>query len=128
MKTLKNVLLVNAVSSGVTGIGLLAFSPTVAILFGVPSPFPVTSVGIFLIVFAVFVFIEGRRSAPQVSRVKVIVALDTIWVVASLFIVALQLFELTLIGYFAMGAVALWVATMAYLQNNGIRQITVTKL
>src|SRR5687767_8440239 len=106
MKTLKNVLLVNAVSSGVTGIGLLAFSPTMAILFGVPSPFPVTSVGIFLIVFAVFVFIEGRRSAPQVSRVKVIVALDTIWVVASLFIVALQLFELTLIGYFAMSAVA----------------------
>jgi hypothetical protein len=128
MKTLKKVLLVNAVSSGVTGIGLLVFSPVVAILFGVPSPFPVTSVGIFLVVFAVFVFIEGRRTAPQVSRVKVIVALDTIWVAMSLLIVALQLFELTFTGYLAIGAVALWVATMAYLQNNGIKQISGAKL
>lgn len=128
MKTLKNVLLVNAVSSGVTGIGLLGFSPTVAVLFGVPSPLPVSFVGIFLIVFAVFVFIEGRRSVPQVSRVKIIVALDTLWVVASLLIVALQLFGLTTIGYLAIGAVALWVAAMAYLQNNGIKQMSAAKL
>ena len=122
MKTLKNILLLNAVSSGITGIGLLVFSSTVAVLFGVPSVFPVSSVGIFLIVFAAFVFIEGRRTVPHANRVKIIVVLDTLWVAASLLIVVLQLFELTIMGYLAIAAVAVWVAAMAYLQHIGIKQ------
>jgi hypothetical protein len=36
----------------------------------------------------------------------------------------LQLFNLTPLGYFGIGAVALWVAGMAYLQINGMNRLT----
>jgi hypothetical protein len=37
MKTLKNVLLINGVSSGVTGLGLVLFAASLADLFGTSS-------------------------------------------------------------------------------------------
>ena len=57
--------------------------------------------------------------------VKVIIALDVAWVFVSTVIVLLQLFNLTPLAYFAISAVALWVAGMAYLQINGMKRLTV---
>ena len=62
MKTLKNVLLVNALSSGATGLGLIAFAAPIAILFGISEPTPVMEVGIFLVVFAILVFRGGQKN------------------------------------------------------------------
>ena len=125
MKTLKNVLLVNALSSGATGLGLIAFAAPVAILFGISEATPVIEVGVFLFAFAILVFREGRRTTPNLRMVKLIIILDISWVLVSLLVVVLQLFNLTPIGYFGIGAVALWVAGMAYLQINGIKRLTV---
>ncbi|HET6542389.1 MAG TPA: hypothetical protein VFG46_17985 [Chryseolinea sp.] len=125
MKTLKNVLLVNALSSGATGLGLIAFAAPVAILFGISEATPVIEVGVFLFAFAILVFREGRRTTPNLRMVKLIIILDISWVLVSLLVVVLQLFYLTPIGYFGIGAVALWVAGMAYLQINGIKRLTV---
>jgi hypothetical protein len=127
MLALKNVLRINAISSGVTGLGLIAFASTVASLFGLNNGMAVSEVGIFLLVFATFVFREGQRTAPKTNAVKVIIALDVTWVAASGLIVVFQLFELTLLGYLSISAVALWVAAMAYLQNAGLKQLTYTK-
>jgi hypothetical protein len=125
MKTLKNVLLVNALSSGVTGLGLIAFASPIAVLFGISEPTPVMEVGIFLVAFAILVFRAFRRTIPNVKMIKLIIALDISWVFVSLLIVTLQLFNLTPLGYFAIGAVGLWVAGMAYLQINGMKRLTV---
>ena len=125
MKTLKNVLLVNALSSGATGLGLIAFSAPIAILFGISEPTPVMEVGIFLVAFAILVFREGRRTTYNLRIVKLIIALDIAWVLVSTLIVLLQLFNLTPLAYFAISAVALWVAGMAYLQINGMKRLTV---
>ncbi|HYI79138.1 MAG TPA: hypothetical protein VEW65_16065 [Chryseolinea sp.] len=125
MKTLKNVLLLNALSSGATAVGLIAFAAPVAILFGLEKPTPVIEVGIFLLLFAIFVFLEGRKTAQNPNMVKLIIGLDLGWVLASSSIVALQLFSLTLLGYFAISAVALWVAGMAYLQIGGLKRLTI---
>ena len=57
--------------------------------------------------------------------VKLIIALDISWVLVSVLIVMLQLFNLTPLGYFAISAVGLWVAGMAYLQINGLKRLTV---
>jgi hypothetical protein len=125
MKTLKNVLILNAISSGATGLGLVVFAAPIAILFGLDKPTPVLEVGIFLLVFAILVFVESRRATQNSNVVKLIIALDLGWVAVSVSIVALQLFSLTPLGYFAIGAVALWVAGMAYLQIGGLKRLTI---
>jgi len=124
MKTLKNVLLVNALSSGATGLGLIGFAAPIAILFGITESAPILEVGIFLVAFAILVFKEGRRTIHNLKIVKLIIALDIVWVLVSLLVVLLQLFNLTPLGYFGIGAVALWVAGMAYLQINGMNRLT----
>jgi hypothetical protein len=124
MKTLKNVLIVNALSSGATGLGLVAFATPLAVLFGIEKSTPVLEVGIFLVGFAILVFRESQRTMHNPKIVKLIIALDISWVLVSLVIVALQLFSLTPLGYIAIGAVALWVAGMALLQINGLKRLT----
>lgn len=123
MNTLNRVLLLNSLSSGVTGLGLILFASTVATLFGVSTGTAFTEVGIFLVVFAIVVFMESRSNPHRVGRLRLIIVADVTWVVVSLAIVFLQLFNLTTIGYATIGAVALWVAAMAYLQLMGFKQL-----
>ncbi|HEY5746672.1 MAG TPA: hypothetical protein VIU12_11385 [Chryseolinea sp.] len=124
MLTLRNVLLINAVSSGATGLLLVLFSDFFARLFGIESVSPFLETGIFLLAFAGFVFYEGRRSTTNTSRIRLIIALDTLWVVASTLLLVLQPVAITLIGNLFIAAVAVWVAAMAALQFRGLKQIT----
>lgn len=123
MISLKNVLLINAVSSGATGIGLVVLAKTVAELFGTTSTGAVMGVGIFLIVFAAGVLNEALQRTTRHTPIYIIIALDILWVIGSAAVVLPQLFNLTAIGYIAITAVALWVAAMAYLQIKGVKQI-----
>jgi hypothetical protein len=122
MKALKNVLLINAVSSGATGIGLLVLGDFIAALFGVSKPQAFWGVGIFLIGFAILVFAEGIKNPPRQNRVGLISILDCTWVVGSFVVVIFQLFDLTTIGYVLITGVALWVAAMAYFQLTGLKK------
>ncbi len=128
MKTLKNVLLLNAVSSGATGIGLIVFAASVSELFGIIDYRALWGVGAFLFSFACLVFIESKRFPHNLSMVKLIIALDVMWVLGSFSIVLLQMFHLSGVGYFAISLVAIWVSAMAYLQINGVKQILTPKL
>lgn len=124
MLTLRNVLLINAVSSGATGLLLVLFSDFFAGLFGIESVSPFLETGIFLLAFAGFVFYEGRRSQINASRIRLIIVLDSLWVVASILLLALQPVAISWIGNLFIAAVALWVAAMAGLQFRGMKQIT----
>lgn len=124
MTTLKNVLLLNGLSSGVTGIGLIVFAPAVADLFAVSQTQAFYGTGIFLLLFGANVAYVSRKSVIQAKEVLFITALDFLWVLTSAAIVLLGLFDLSLIGYLLIGAVAAWVATMAYLQSKGMKQLT----
>lgn len=128
MKTLKNVLLINALSSAATGIGLVVFAPIVADLFGISAYKVLWGVGVFLFSFAAMVFIESRKYPHNLKMVRLIIALDITWVLGSVAIVLLQMFQLSGIGYFSVSAVAIWVAAMAYLQISGVKQITAAKV
>jgi hypothetical protein len=123
MITLKNVMLINAVSSGATGAGLVLASNLVANVFGTDKTQPFTGVGIFLIAFATLVYLASRQSPMNSNAVRLIVAGDTLWVVVSLVIVLFQIFNISMMGYLLIGAVAIWVAAMAFLQFNGLNQI-----
>jgi hypothetical protein len=120
MITLKNVLLINSISSGVTGIGLIAFASPASSMMGIAESAICVGVGIFLVAFALLVFLEGRRDQAREARVRLITALDASWVVASIIVVAAPI-EFTIIGRIAIIAVALWVAMMAFLQFRGLR-------
>ena len=121
MKNLKNVLLLNAVSSGATGMGLIIFAGFMADIFGLSQLSPFYSTGVFLVVFAGFVLYEGFQKPIRASHVLFISVLDSIWVLTSLVIVLLGLFNLSFIGYSLITGVAIWVAAMAYLQMKGIK-------
>ena len=121
---LKNVLLVNALTSGATGLLLILFKTSVAQLFGSATQWPFIAAGIFLVVFAIMVFAQSRKQQVSKGWVKLIIALDIMWVVESAIILLPQLFGLTSVGYALIGAVALWVALMAFLQIKGLRQLS----
>lgn len=125
METLKKVLFINSISSGVTGLALIFFASTLGELFGT-MPIAVSETGVFLIVFSIFVFIEARRTSLKAGRISAIIALDVLWVVVSAVIILFQLFNLTAIGYIAIGAIAIWVSGMIYFQSNGKKAMTRT--
>lgn len=124
MIRLKNALLLNAVSSGATGLLLLIFPGFFAGLFGTSQSIPYTVTGIFLLFFALDVYLQSRKDPLHYGRVQWIIALDILWVVGSLIIIVPRLFNLTAIGYILIGGVALWVAAMAVLQSLGLRQLS----
>ena len=124
MITLKNTLLLNAVSSGVTGLGLIAAAEPIADLFGATSATPIIGTGIFLVLFAGLVFIAHRKNPLDGKLVQWIILLDTLWVVSSIAILVLQPLMWSGIAYVAIAAVAAWVAAMAFLQYKGLRQLS----
>ena len=123
MISLKQVLLVNAVSSGATGALLMLFPAPVARLFGVTPVVPFLAVGAFLLVFAAGVGYEGMQKPLRPGRVQRIIALDVAWVVGSLVAVALLFSTLSVLGNGLILAVAGWVAGMAFLQAKGLREL-----
>jgi hypothetical protein len=127
MKTLKKVMLINAISSGATGLGLAVFPKSVAGLFETTATVPFVEVGIFLIAFAALVFSVSRGNPMNSRAVRLVIVLDTLWVIGSATIVLFQPLPISVIGYVFIGAVAAWVAAMAYLQAAGLRQVAVSK-
>jgi hypothetical protein len=127
MKTLKNVMLINAISSGATGLGLIAFAGLIAGLFETSMTGPFVEVGAFLLAFAILVFSVSRGNPVNTRAVRLVIVLDTLWVIASLVIVLFQPFAISMLGYIAIAAVALWVAAMAYLQSAGLKQLIISK-
>jgi hypothetical protein len=123
MLSLKKVMFINAISSAATGVLLVGASATIARLFGTDQSTPFLDVGIFLLVFSAVVLIVARKTPPDLVSVRLVIVADTTWVVVSLLIVVLQLFSLSTFGYATITAIALWVAAMAYLQFNGLKQI-----
>lgn len=122
MTTLKNVLLINALSSGATGLLLIEFPTFTAQLFGVSQSMPFMATGIFLVAFSLLVYYASRQKTTNKTLVRWIIALDIMWVADSLIVVVGQLFGFTLIGYALTTAVALWVALMAFLQIKGLKE------
>lgn len=121
--TLRNVLLVNAISSGITGI-LLAVMPTFfANLFNVNNTTPFVEVGIFLILFSSFVLWAAFKNPIRQSWTKFIIGMDVTWVVVSIAAVFILFSSISTIGIVIILAVAGWVGAMAYLQGKTLRII-----
>ncbi len=118
-------MLVNAVSSGLTGLLLIFDASLFAEWFGVARTAPFVWVGAFMVLFAAEVWLIGRQNPVKPAMVQLIIVMDASWVAVSLAIVVMQLFSLTAVGYVLITAVALWVAAMAWLQNKALKQLEI---
>ena len=117
--------MINAASSGVTGLILMIVPGFVAGLFETSYTQPFIGVGMFLAAFAILVFKASLQKPLRFAMVWFIIALDSLWIVASLTVITLRLFDISTLGYVFIAAVAAWVMLMAYLQFNGIRQLAI---
>jgi hypothetical protein len=123
MKTLKNVLLINALSSGATGILLIAIADTAAAIFEAPYPGVFRGVGLFLLAFALLVFLVFRSTTVTKKGVLLVTVLDILWVIVSVLFVIFDGNVISVIGNILIIAVALWVAAMAFFQSRGIKEL-----
>lgn len=120
MLTLKNILTINALSSGATGLLLIAYVDLLSRWFGIRETLLLAEVGVFLIAFAVFVIFVSRKKKNE-SLVKVVIALDVAWVITSVLVLAIGNAFISGLGVLLIAAVACWVALMAFLQHRGLK-------
>jgi hypothetical protein len=121
MISLSNILKLNAISSGLTGLLLLSLPKTLAPVIGATSPTPLIAVGSFLLAFAVFVFEVSLGRPIKSKAVKIVIALDIAWVAVSAIALIFLLPILTVIGNAVVIGIAVWVGGMVYLQKKGLR-------
>lgn len=119
---LKTILLVNAISSGITGV-ILTLIPTVfATIFKVSATLPFVEVGIFLILFSVFTGFTAFGNPIKIARVKTIITLDITWVIASAICIAILFAKISSWGTLMVIGVAAWVGLMAFLQTTAMKR------
>ena len=123
MLPIKTTLTTNAVSSGFTGIALMIFNRFVATIFEVNTTLPFLSTGIFLVAFSIMVLSVAFQKRISTGGVRLIIALDAIWVVGSLLLIVAGSHLISMIGLFLIAAVAGWVALMIVLQVKGLQKL-----
>lgn len=113
----------NAVSSGITGILLASLPDIFATLFKTDKAVPFWGVGVFLILFSLFVLLTAFKNPVQRSWTKLIIGLDIAWVAASIIATVVLFSLISIAGSAIILAVATWVGLMAYLQNKTLHKI-----
>lgn len=121
MKRLKTILQVNAISSGFTGFLLIILSKAIASIFGVAMTAPFIEAGIFLLLFALFVYRVSKKVPANVKAIRLVIALDIAWVLASVAAIGMLYSTITIMGTLLIAAIAVWVGGMAYLQNSALK-------
>ena len=122
-KKLQNVLKANAVFSMLSGSAILFFGNSIAEMMNISNAIILMVIGVGLILFGSFVWYQASRSNINIKKVKMIIIQDWIWVLGSILIIGLQLFQISFNGYILMGIVALIVADFAFFQNYYLKRI-----
>jgi len=120
---LKKVLLINAISSGSTGILLALLPQLFAGLFQIKAITPFVEVGIFLIIFAVFVLFTAYSTPISKKLTQIIIGIDIAWVIASGMAIWVFFPAISMLGSIMIIAIAGWVGLMAILQNKTLKLI-----
>lgn len=111
----------DAVATGAVGALALVGAPLLDGLLGTPAAF-LRPTGLFLVAYAAAIGVVGTRRAVSRPAVGAAVALNLLWVVASVALVARGPFALTPVGAGVVLAQAVAVAVFADLQLLGLRR------
>ena len=116
---LRTALTSNAAFSAISGIALVLLNSQFQHWFELNIPFWL--IGLGLLPFAWMGYQASRDESNMVKRGQVITIMDLTWVTASIGV--LLIFDLTTIGQWVVGIVALIVADFALFQWLGMRRI-----
>lgn len=119
MPVIRIALIADAIASGATGL-LLAFGGSfLAGLTGIPADIAMP-LGLFLVVFALFVAWVGWPSTTSRGLAMTIVLVNAAWVVGSIAILLTSMLPLPMLGVVFVIAQAVAVAALAALQWMGL--------
>ena len=120
---LRRILIVDAVTSGASGIAMFAFADLFASLLQLPVEL-VREAGLILLPFAAFVgFVASRREPARVA-VWTIIALNAVWVVDSILLLFTGWVAPNALGYVFVIAQAAMVLVFADLEYRGLKRST----
>lgn len=118
--SLRRALLANAIFSALTGLALATMALYFGQFLGVTNPLVLRIIGIGLLFFVVILLRTAVQQEINTQHVKVIISLDVLWVIGSITLLGLQLFSLSLTGYWAVAIIALIVAGLSYWQFRSL--------
>lgn len=121
---LRQVLLVDAVCSGVMGIGLVVLAQVLAELLQLPAAM-LSEAGIVLIPFAAFVAWLATRQHPNRWAVWAVIGLNIFWVVDSVLLLFTDWVAPNALGYGFIIGQAVVVGLFAELEYVGLRRAAV---
>lgn len=118
---LRKVLITDATISGAAGLAMVGGADLTHALLGLPSPL-IFWAGISLIPFIGMLVLAIRANAVPAGLLIAIIALNFVWVAASLFVAFGPVFAPTLVGKLFVCAQAAMVFLFAELQVTGLRR------
>jgi hypothetical protein len=120
---LRRILIVDAVTSGASGIAMLAFAELFAGLLQLPVEL-VREAAIIMLLFAAFVgFVVSRREPARVA-VWAVIVLNAVWVVDSILLLFTDWVAPNALGYVFVIAQATMVLVFADLEYMGLKRST----
>jgi hypothetical protein len=120
---LRRILIVDAVTSGASGIAMLAFAELFASLLQLPVEL-VREAAIIMLLFAAFVgFVVSRREPARVA-VWAVIVLNAVWVVDSILLLFTDWVAPNALGYVFVIAQATMVLVFADLEYMGLKRST----
>ena len=120
-KLLNNTLKINAGFSFLSGLDFILFDKPISGFIYARDPESLAPMGAMLIGFAVFVFIVSTLSKVNKYLVGAIIAMDALWVVGSVALIAFGFSIFTTLGLFLIALVAAIIGVFAFLQTKGLR-------
>jgi len=118
-RLLRLALTCNALFSLSSGLVIAFADRQIVRVLGLPSGNSLLSLGIGLIVFAIFLFLSARRQLLNIPQTRIIVLLDIVWVVGSYALLFVVRFSST--GKWLVGIVAESVLAFAIVRWLGLR-------
>jgi len=121
MNRLQKSLRINAIFSSVSGIVLIAFNQPIAKLFDTTNNSVFWIIGTVLLFFACTILYEVIKQRPL--AVLWIIMQDFLWVLGSIFMVAVNPFEISKTGNLTVAVIALIVLFMGINQSKALAQV-----
>lgn len=121
---LKDGMMVNAILTGITGLGLAIFSELAAqyLMPGIPA-WLILGLGIALLLFATDVGIIAQWKTQSRSLVGFVFAADLLWVIGVPAVLMFLPSAFTLLGMIAALAVTVLVACFALIEWQGLKRL-----
>lgn len=118
---LRRVLLLDAVSAGAMGLGMLLLTDWLAGLLKLPVDL-ISEAGMVLLPFAAFVGFLATREQPSRAGVWIVIGLNALWAIDSIALLLTGWVQPSMLGYTFVAGQAVAVAVFAELEYIGLRR------